>query len=228
MTAGTPEQAALVERIRRALGVGDDDTARVRTVEERLTARSPRGPALARNQVDGAERLAAFTDRLTAQAGTVEPLPGPGEIPAAVRRYLAGQGIDADAIAIGEDAELARLDWGDLSVTPHAGPSDVAIALTRAAAGISETGTLAFLSSPAAPPLLNFVAETHIAVVAAADIVASYEEFWARMRRDHGGPTETLNFISGPSKTGDIEQTMYYGAHGPHRLHVLIPGALGS
>jgi L-lactate dehydrogenase complex protein LldG len=58
-------------------------------------------------------------------------------------------------------------------------------------------------------------------VLRAADVVGPYEEAWARLRRA-GGMPRTVNFVTGPSRTGDIEQTIYLGAHGPRRLHVLL------
>jgi L-lactate dehydrogenase complex protein LldG len=48
------------------------------------------------------------------------------------------------------------------------------------------------------------------------------EEAWQLMRSELGGPPRAVNFISGPSRTADIEQTVTLGAHGPYRVHVII------
>jgi L-lactate dehydrogenase complex protein LldG len=55
------------------------------------------------------------------------------------------------------------------------------------------------------------------------------EDAWAKLRQAHPGATlsgesmpRTVNFITGPSRTGDIEQKILMGAHGPRRLHIVI------
>jgi L-lactate dehydrogenase complex protein LldG len=57
--------------------------------------------------------------------------------------------------------------------------------------------------------------------------VASYEEGWTRRRQEKeakngAGLPRTVNFITGPSRTGDIEQRIELGAHGPRRLHIIL------
>jgi L-lactate dehydrogenase complex protein LldG len=62
-------------------------------------------------------------------------------------------------------------------------------------------------------------------VLRASEVVAAYEDGWDRLRRT-GVMPRTVNFITGPSRTGDIEQRIQLGAHGPRRLHiVLVEGA---
>ena len=98
------------------------------------------------------------------------------------------------------------------------------VSLTRAFAGIAETGTLMLTSGPAGPTGLNFLPETHMVVVRAGDIAGSYEDAWDRLRdsRDGEALPRTVNLITGPSRTADIEQTIQLGAHGPRRLHVVL------
>jgi L-lactate dehydrogenase complex protein LldG len=69
--------------------------------------------------------------------------------------------------------------------------------------------------------------ENHFVVVLAADIAGSYEECWARLRLacGEGRMPRTVNLISGPSRTADIEQTIVMGAHGPKNLVVFIAGS---
>jgi L-lactate dehydrogenase complex protein LldG len=76
------------------------------------------------------------------------------------------------------------------------------------------------------PTTLNFLPEAHTVLIAAPDIVGSYEEAFDRLLAIHGEGylPRTVNLISGPSRTADIEQTIVRGAHGPSRLHVLILG----
>ena len=73
------------------------------------------------------------------------------------------------------------------------------------------------------PTTLNFLAENHIVVVFAEDVVGDYESVFARLRAKFGAELpRTVNFITGPSRSADIEQTLLFGAHGPRRLHVVV------
>jgi len=64
-------------------------------------------------------------------------------------------------------------------------------------------------------------------VVSAGDIAGDYETIWARLRQQVGQGTmpRTVNLITGPSRSADIEQTLLLGAHGPRRLHIIVVGA---
>jgi len=86
-------------------------------------------------------------------------------------------------------------------------------------AGIAETGTLMLVSGPNSPTTLNLMPDTHIVVLRADQIVGPYEEALDRLRvRQDGKPLpRTVNFITGPSRTADIEQKIELGAHGPRR-----------
>ncbi|MGE3831437.1 MAG: lactate utilization protein C, partial [Parvibaculaceae bacterium] len=96
--------------------------------------------------------------------------------------------------------------------------------LTHAFAAAAESGTVIQLSGPDNPTTLNFLPEAHIVVLKAADLHASYEEAWARLRALYGpgNMPRTVNMISGPSRTADIEQTIVRPAHGPKDMHVII------
>ena len=76
------------------------------------------------------------------------------------------------------------------------------------------------------PTTLNFLPDTHIVVLKANDVVGDYESLWGRLRQHFGGGAmpRTINLITGPSCSADIEQTLILGAHGPRRLHVIIVG----
>jgi len=78
------------------------------------------------------------------------------------------------------------------------------------------------LSGPQSPASLHLLPETHVAVVPASRVVSHYEDAIARMREERGQPPRAMNLVSGPSRTGDIEQTIVLGAHGPYRVHLVI------
>ena len=95
--------------------------------------------------------------------------------------------------------------------------------MTRAEFGMAETGSLVFASGPDNPVTLNFLGETHFAVLRAEDIKGGYEELWAAWRQ-RGLTPRTTNFVTGPSRSADIGQTLQLGAHGPVALHIFLVG----
>jgi L-lactate dehydrogenase complex protein LldG len=48
------------------------------------------------------------------------------------------------------------------------------------------------------------------------------EDAWALLKREHGALPRAVNFVSGPSRTADIEQTVTLGAHGPYRVLIIL------
>jgi L-lactate dehydrogenase complex protein LldG len=158
---------------------------------------------------------------------TVAEADKPADIPALIADYLRQQNLPS-RIRHGNDRLLSELPWRETAPTVErlsgrAEPTDE-VSVSRAAAGVAESGTLILLSGPDNPTTLNFLPETHIAVVQGNDIVASYEDVFDRIRGAYGTGQlpRTLNMITGPSRTGDIEQRLELGAHGPKRLHIII------
>jgi len=78
------------------------------------------------------------------------------------------------------------------------------------------------LSGADTPASNSLLPETHVALVPASRIVAGMEEAWQLLRAECGELPRAVNFISGPSRTGDIEQTLVLGAHGPYRVHIVV------
>ena len=102
----------------------------------------------------------------------------------------------------------------------RAEPGDT-VSLTPCLAAVAETGTLMLVSGAETPTTLNFLPDTHVVVVRAGQVVVSYEEGWDLIR-SRGAMPRTVNLVTGPSRTGDIEQRIQLGAHGPRRLHVVL------
>jgi L-lactate dehydrogenase complex protein LldG len=106
-------------------------------------------------------------------------------------------------------------------------PTDV-VGLSVGFTAIAETGTLMMISGPDNPSTMNFLPDDHIVILPASRIVGPMEAAWHRLRESRGGVAvgasmpRTVNFITGPSRTGDIEQKLEMGAHGPRRQHILI------
>jgi L-lactate dehydrogenase complex protein LldG len=99
---------------------------------------------------------------------------------------------------------------------------DDMVGITSAFCGIAETGTLMMLSGADTPATTSLLPETHIAILDPKRIVACMEDAWDLMRKEHNQPPRAVNFISGPSRTADIEQTVTLGAHGPYRVLIIL------
>ena len=156
-------------------------------------------------------------------SSTVETVQTDAEVPAAVARYLASNGLAPQAVCW---PQLAVLDWAaaGLQVAGRAANGNDPIGITGCFCAIAETGTLMLLSGPDSPATVSLLPETHIAIVKTARLVRTMEDAFALMRAEHGPVPRAINFISGPSRTGDIEQTIVLGAHGPCRVHLVLVG----
>jgi L-lactate dehydrogenase complex protein LldG len=160
-----------------------------------------------------AEEVQASVTRVTSLAA----------IPDAVARYLAGENLPAELV-LAPDPRLDQIPWEArplLKIRRGRAQAEDAVSLTPCFAAIAETGTLMLVSGPQTPTTLNFLPDTHIVVVRNEQLVATYEDGWDRLRAG-GGLPRTVNFITGPSRTGDIEQRIELGAHGPRRLHIVL------
>jgi L-lactate dehydrogenase complex protein LldG len=226
MTVPDEARSAIFARIRAALGTERLDRARRSAVARRLE-RHPRGTLPARAKHYGEERVALFATMLAQQGADVARVATPREAVGAIASYLGTCNLPP-RLRMGRDRVLAALPWReawDIDRTFGAAEADDRASLSRAVAGAAETGTLFLLSGSDNPTSLNFLPEAHSVLIAAADIVPSYEEAFDRVRALSGGVMpRSVNLISGPSRTADIEQTIVRGAHGPRRLHVLILG----
>ncbi|TFF27112.1 lactate utilization protein [Jiella endophytica] len=218
---------AVMGRIRRAVGATPaNEEARRRVVEDRLGA-APAGVIPERGQLPPAERLALFIQMATKADATVARLKSTAEIPEEVAAYLRERNLPA-TIRTGGDPRLSGLDFSQTSLSVTQGPSDGddLSSLSHADGGIAETGTLVLSSGPDNPTSLNFLPEYHIVVLDAADVTGDMEAVLARLRQRQGKGVmpRSVNFITGPSRSADIEQTLLLGAHGPRSLHILVVG----
>lgn len=216
---------AILSKIRQSLGVDGADAGRRAIVISRLDG-APRGIIPERGRLPDAERTALFCRMAEAVSATVSRVAANEAIPDAIASYMRDQNLPA-AIRMGGDPRLTTLPWHNVpQIELSRGPSngDDAVAVSHAAAGVAESGTLVLVSGADNPTTLNFLPDTHIVVIRAEDIVGDYETVWPRLRLRYGKGVmpRTVNFITGPSRSADIEQTLLLGAHGPRRLHVVV------
>ncbi|MDH3596131.1 MAG: LUD domain-containing protein [Rhodospirillales bacterium] len=216
--------------VRRSLRRGDTaETLAAASAATGRIAEHRRNLIPARADLPRAEQIALFETWAVQQAASVARVPDAAAVPGALAAFLKAENLPAE-IRMAPDPELEALPWRDqpmLTVTKGPARESDAVSLTGALAGIAETGTLMLHSGPAGPTSLNFLPETHVIVLPAERVVASYEDGWdmLRARFGEGFLPRTVNFITGPSRTGDIEQTIQLGAHGPRRLHIILVGA---
>jgi len=165
--------------------------------------------------------IARFRERVLSLASSVDQVASASEVPQAVARYLRENNLPLKAVCW---PELTQLDWTEQGMIVTARPakgSDL-VGITGAFCAIAETGTLVLLSGIDSPPATSLLPETHIAVVRSTRIVKGMEEAWSLLRKEYPVMPRAVNFVSGPSRTADIEQTVTLGAHGPYRVHIII------
>ncbi len=216
----------ILGRIRAGLGRGALEGARRAALEAKL-ANPPRNLVPARaaalDHADQVELFIEMAGKVDTQVTRVKDL---AEVPGAIADYLAQKNLPTEI----RRAPHPLLDqvpwqaWPTLSIQTGRAEGADAVGVGAPLAGVAETGTLAYASGPESPATVNFLPETHIAVLRAKDVVAAYEDVFARVReKSAGGPfPRTVNFITGPSRTADIELTLILGAHGPKRLHIVL------
>lgn len=118
--------------------------------------------------------------------------------------------------------DCSRALFGELSLkVPLNEGRESECLVTAVDAAVAETGTLMILSRRPAESRALFLAHRHVAVVRQDQILARQEQAWDHLRAQSSMPAR-VHFITGPSKTGDVEQTLVVGAHGPVSLDVLL------
>lgn len=212
----------ILGRVRARLGRNAENGEVYRKEIDRLLATPSTGP---QPVVDAAPEqvLARFIERSLAMASTVDQVADQAAVAPAVARYLAELKIPAKvAVAPG----LTSIDWqaAGIAAEVRGAREGDAVGVTGCFCAVAETGTLMLCSAPTAPATLSLLPETHIAVVDARRIVPHMEDAWALARREFGTLPRAVNFVSGPSRTADIEQTIVLGAHGPYRVHLVVVG----
>ena len=125
-------------------------------------------------------------------------------------------------VAISDRVHLPDLEIEELAVAPN--EHDIFrfdIGISSAQAAIAETGTLVLDSAFERHRLLSLVPPVHIAIVGASQICETLGEALALVHRG-GEISPAVTFITGPSRTADIELTLAIGVHGPQQLYVIV------
>ena len=154
-------------------------------------------------------------------ASSLDQIDSLDHLPKAVNRYLNENDLPKKLVCW---PEFADLNWSDenLQMEGRSAVGEDKVGLTGSYCAIAETGTLVMLSGEDQHATTSLLPETHIAVVSRSRILRTMEEAWELIRNETESVPRQVNFISGPSRTADIEMTLVYGAHGPYRVHVII------
>ncbi|WP_222183817.1 LutC/YkgG family protein [Geminicoccus harenae] len=224
MSDNERRRAAILGRLRDVYRRSpEDEAAAIATVEQRVFHPAP-NLIPARGQLDLEGRIELFTTMARNVQAEVERLPRLADVPAATSAFLRRHNLPQKLVVAPDPVlqgagfasqPLLRLRFGDADQHDGAG-------LTLAFAGIAETGTLMLCSAAERPTLLAFLPENSLIVLPSARVFGAYEQAWQELRREQGRPPRSVNFITGPSRTGDIAQRLELGAHGPRRLAILL------
>ncbi len=216
----------ILSGVRRALRRGPPSDEAAAALSERIAAHSRNLVPARANGLDRRGRVDLFVAMAEEVQTTVARVADMADVPAEVARYLAAENLPAELV-MAPDPALDAIPWHErplLAIRRGRAEAGDAVSLTPCLAAVAETGTLMLVSGATSPTTLNFLPDTHIVVVRSDQVVATYEDGWdlLRSRTLAEGWPRTVNFITGPSRTGDIEQRIQLGAHGPRRLHIVL------
>ncbi len=223
-------RAQILGAIRRSLKRGPLDAPQRAEIAARLAAHDRNLVPARAASLDHAGQVDLFQRMAEEVETTLTRVASAAEVPAAVADYLSQKNLPA-RLVMTPDPQLDDIPWGTRPMLEiRRGRAEVTdqVGITGCFAGIAETGTLMLISGPESPTRNNFLPDTHIIVLRGEQVAASYEEGWSRLRaarRAADGNVDlprTVNFITGPSRTADIEQRLELGAHGPRRLHIVL------
>jgi len=214
-TAGVSVRESILRSIRQNLDASNAlENAHVKS---NVNDASPRSTSLSRGEL-----ISDFKRNLQSVGGHYCDVSDESEAAEAIRK-IAGS-ILATKVAISDSALVASITSGLLSinVVVNADPeylfaSDVGV--TSAQYAIAETGTLVLESDTERHRLTSLVPPVHICILEAGNIRQTLGEILEIVQSDL---SRTVTFITGASRTSDIELTLAIGVHGPRELHVVI------
>ena len=238
------DQASVLQRIRAALagrGPASAPSAEVVKTEDWVErARQVRAEAFSR----WGEMLPRFGAELEAVGGSMHRA-GEGEVAAVISQIASDRGLNR-GVAWGEEALgvpglLARLTVEGLELEEtnsigvshsekaedlYGAPAWAAIGLTGVDYAIAASGTLVLQSGSGKNRLVSCLPAIHIAILRPGQLLESLEEIGILLETENtqvspGGISRVVDFITGPSRTADIEMSLTRGIHGPKEVHVI-------
>jgi len=208
----------------------DADVA-LETVKRQMAERWPE--ALTRFRTEF-ERIAGVFHRV----GRLEDVPGVVRAIAAEKGARSVLSWHPDALGLDLRQSLGR-EGLSITVAPDLDPDAEArqshrteaakaeIGVTGADWALAETGTLILVSGRGRPRSTSLLPATHVAVFDRHRLLESLEQVGTMLEALHADPARcmsgaVINFITGPSRTADIELTLTRGVHGPKDVHAIF------
>ena len=171
-----------------------------------------------------ADASSHFTAKAKASVAEVHEIGTPDDAPEAILSLMVRTQL-SPRLHLPANSPLRALPWQlapGLALSAES-PSGNDSAFSAADYGIAETGTLVFFSGPASASSWHFRPGCEFVLLARICILPRLEDIIGLLAAERHMPA-TLNLVTGPSRTADIEQTIELGAHGPRAVHILIAG----
>lgn len=174
---------------------------------------------------DGTDGVGRFVDAVTAVGGTARRLAGARDVPALIEEVCRVEGVRTAVVSGDPECRGARCVLEELGVTVlhFDGPGTVATAdlgVTGAVNGVALTGSLVVSSARAGGRTASVLPPVHLALVPADRIVPTAGDVLRRFGAFAGGLPSNIAFITGPSRSADIELQLTLGVHGPRAVWI--------
>jgi L-lactate dehydrogenase complex protein LldG len=179
-------------------------------------------PVTAPEKIPSEDLTKQFCENLSLVGGKYTQVADLSEASTVVRRIVADIGAKTIAISDAAWAEGIADKLSGVSVAKCSSVSDLFgcdVGITGAQWAIADTGTLVLNSERERNRLTSLIPEVHICLLPAQNIRETMPEILEIL---HGGLSHIVTFITGPSRTSDIELTLAIGVHGPRELYVII------
>jgi L-lactate dehydrogenase complex protein LldG len=158
------------------------------------------------------------------------PAAVPALVVSIVRDAAASEVVVDTAARTAFPALVPALDVAGVTVVdPEASPATLAslgAGVSLAAFGIAETGSVALAAGGRGERLVGMLPTVHVVLLAETDLLADLDAAGARLRAwtTADPPRPYVSFVTGPSRTADIERVLTIGVQGPCALHVVLVG----
>lgn len=143
---------------------------------------------------------------------------------AKAQRIVVGVGTLPQGLPLKEAIRKKGMEVVDWASSPSMDSQfDAHVGITDVHAALAETGTMICCSDSGHSRGLSLIPPVHIAIVRKSDIIPDMFDFWARFKNvPNTQMPSSIAFITGPSKTADLEGILITGVHGPGKVHVVV------